>query len=95
MWLWLNTVALALGVLGTGILAFSLNGVLREFDTAIDFIDLTLETMLQPRADVFKARGLPERIRRAGAKSAAWTLRGLFMIAAAFALQLMALWATK
>src|ERR1700693_888996 len=95
MQLWLNTVGLALGLLGSVILAFSLNGVLSEIALAINFIDTALEGMLSSQGDILRARGLQRRLDRATRKSSRWTIVGLIMLAAAFGLQLIALYAQK
>jgi hypothetical protein len=89
----LNGTGLALGFIGALILAFSLNGFLREIELAIDATDTTLEYMLDPNAQpgIPKFRGLIERIRREKKRSGRWTTIGLLFVAVAFFLQLLAL----
>ncbi len=82
------------GFLGSIILAFSLNSVLRELILAANWADLTLESLLQT-APVVKATGLDKRLDRGALKSKRWSVFGAVLLVVSFALQFAAVWKAR
>jgi len=77
--------AAILGLVGSVILAFSLNRVLFEVRFAIDALATSVESVVS-KGDVYVFRGLDERLKTANRISNSWVRAGIYCLLASAAL---------
>jgi hypothetical protein len=78
---------LAVGFLGTVILAFSLNRVFEALKFATDAHDIAITGLTTPRSDVYVFQGTDEHVDRGHRTAVRMTHVGLWLLALSFALQ--------
>lgn len=83
----LSIVAAGMGLLGSAILAFSLNSILRMLQTAWLAHEITLEQLLS-RGHVAHFTGMDKQLERSQRRVARRTTVGLVLLSMAFGLQL-------
>src|ERR1017187_6366127 len=71
--------AAIIGLLGSVILAFSLDSVLTEMHPAIEFISTSIES-LAGNHDIYVFTGLDERIKKANRVSSSWVRAGIYCL---------------
>ena len=81
----ISLLAAILGLIGSTILAVSLNRVLSEVRFCIDALSTSIESVVS-KGDVYVFRGLDQRLRKANHISGWWVRSGIFCIAVSAAL---------
>lgn len=84
----IQLLAAILGLIGSVILAVSLNRVLFEVRFVIDALAVSIDTVVS-KGDVYVFRGLDERIKTASRISNSWVRAGIYCV---FASALLAAW---
>lgn len=83
----LSIVAAGMGLLGSAILAFSLNSILGMLQTSWLAHEITLEQLLSP-GDVSHFTGMDKQLERSQRRAARRTTVGLALLSVAFGVQL-------
>ena len=93
---WLGFAGLGAGLIGSGLLAFSLNRVINALALATDAHDLAIEGLLADSASVPIVRftGTDVHVKKGQQAALRMTWTGLWMLAVSFALQGVALFLT-
>jgi hypothetical protein len=86
--------AAIIGLLGSVILAFSLNSVLTEMHIAIEAISTSIES-LAGNHDIYVFTGLDERIQKAKRVSSSWVRAGIYCLIASTFLAVWSLYAEQ
>lgn len=84
----IQLLAAILGLIGSVILAVSLNRVLFEVRFVIDALAVSIDTVVS-KGDVYVFRGLDERLKTASRISNSWVRAGIYCV---FASALLAAW---
>jgi len=87
----LELAGLVAGLIGSILLAISINRVITELVLAINFLDTTVGALCGP-GDVPRFTGVEHRLDRGIASAKRRTFTGIFCLVISFALQLVALW---
>lgn len=88
----LSLLAAIFGLVGSVILAFSLNRVLWEVRFCIDAMSTTIESVVS-KGDIYVFTGLGERLKKANHISGSWVRSGIYCVSASAALAALSIYA--
>lgn len=88
----LSLLAAILGLIGSAILAFSVNRVLSEVRFCIDALSTSIESVIS-NGDVYVFRGLDQRLKDANRISGSWVRSGIYCVTTSAALAALSIYA--
>lgn len=88
----ISLLAAILGLVGSTILAVSLNRVLGEVRFCVEALSTSIETVVSS-GDVYVFRGLGTRLQNANRISGSWVRSGIYCVAASAALAALSIYA--